>query len=105
MTTRVFFLNKLHPGAEVRDYERWVSEVDYPTARSLPSVVSYDVVRIDGTLFGTPSAPCAYLELIEVTDLADYEKDVASFPDRERFLEQLGSYVGDAAVLHGSLLR
>ena len=48
----VFFLNKLRDGASADDYERWIREVDYPTARALPQIKSYIVAKIDGTLDG-----------------------------------------------------
>ena len=52
MATRVYFLNTLKEGVNVEDYERWVRERDYPYARSLNSINSYDVTPVAGALDG-----------------------------------------------------
>jgi REDY-like protein HapK len=103
MTTHVFFLNALREGAEATEYERWLREVDYPTARSLPAIKSYHVVRVDGPL-REAAAPCDYVEIVEITDLERYRHDIAALPGRERFVEQLRSFVGDAQAFHGTII-
>jgi hypothetical protein len=63
----VFFLNKLRSDVTREDYERWVREVDYPTARSLATIKSYVVARMDATLDGG-APPYDYVERVEITD-------------------------------------
>jgi hypothetical protein len=103
MTTHVFFLNALREGAEASEYERWLREVDYPTARSLPAIKSYQVVRVDGPLREDP-APCDYVEIVEITDLEHYQRDIATLPGREQFIEQLRSFIGSANAFHGTVI-
>jgi hypothetical protein len=46
----VFFLLKLKPGVSRDAYETWVRSVDYPTARSLASIVDYRDHRLEAPL-------------------------------------------------------
>jgi hypothetical protein len=103
MATHVFFLNALREGADASEYERWLREVDYPTARSLPAIKSYQVVRVDGPLRAA-RVPCDYVEIVEITDLEGYRLDIAALPGREQFVEQLRSFVGDANAFHGTVI-
>lgn len=106
MTTRVFFLNRLAPGVDGSDYERWVREVDYPKARSLQSIKSYEVVRLDGHLRSADeSLPADYIEVVEVTTLAEYRAELDSLPGREEFVAELRSYIGDAQQVFGTLIE
>lgn len=104
MTSHVFFLNSLRPGAEAVDYERWLRDVDYPTARSLASIKSYNVVRVDGPL-REAGVPCDYVEIVEIEDLESYRQDIAGLPGREQFVEELRSFVGDTQAFHGTIVE
>lgn len=103
MSTRVFFLNTLRPGARPEDYERFVREVDYPTARRIPSIEHYEVVRIAGGV--AAGLPCDYLEIVSVHDLERYRADLETLPGRESFLAELRRFVGDAVVLDGTVIE
>jgi hypothetical protein len=104
MTTKmVFFLNTLAEDADPGEYEKWVKEVDYPKARSLPSIARYEVVRIDGPLRDDP-APFDYLEIVEVADLDTYRSDLEGLPGRAEFVAQLRSFVGNAVAIHGTVI-
>ncbi|MBW9110435.1 hypothetical protein JNB63_10570 [Microbacterium trichothecenolyticum] len=102
-STQVIFLSTLREGADAEEYERWIREVDYPTARSLPSVVSYNVLRISGAIRG--SAPCHYVELIEVSDFERYRMELQTMPGRTEFLEELNSFLGDVNSFYGTLVE
>lgn len=102
--TRVFFFNRLRDGVDGADYERWVTEVDYPKARAIPSILSYEVVRIDGPLRDA-GVDYDYLEVAEVTDLQSYRADLTALPGREEFVAELRSFVGPADAVHGTLIE
>lgn len=102
MTNRVFFLNRLRPGVTKASYERWVREVDYPTAGSIPSIRSYKVHRLEGAFEGEP--PYDYIEVVEVTDLEAYRKDLQT-PDLKGFGEQWSGYVGESTAVYGELIE
>jgi hypothetical protein len=104
MTTRVFFLNRLAEGVRGEDYEAWVRERDYPTARALPSIRSYDVVRLDGPL-REGDVPYDYIEVVDVTDLDAYKKDLAELPGREEFVAELRGFIGEAIAVQGTLIE
>lgn len=95
----VYFLNTLRPEASPEAYERWVRDVDYPTARSLPQITSYVVTRATGTLEGDAS-PYDYVERVEITDLGDYQAMLAS-PAMEAFAAEWSSFVGESIGLVG----
>jgi hypothetical protein len=101
--TMVFFFNRLHPHVDPTDYERWVRETDYPTARALPAIRSYDVVRLDGPL-RDDEVPFDYVEVVEVTDLASYRAALDELPNREAFIEEIRSFVGEATAVHGTMV-
>jgi hypothetical protein len=104
MTTRVFFLNRLAEGVRGEEYEAWVRERDYPTARALPSIRSYDVVRLDGPL-REGDVPYDYIEVVDVTDLDAYKKDLAELPGREEFVAELRGFIGEAIAVQGTLIE
>ena len=104
MATRVFFLNRLRDGVAAADYERWVHEVDYPFARGLASINSYVVSRLQETLDGAPS-PYAYLEVVEVTDIAAYRAELGAGPTMEAFAREWSSYVGESVAVFGEVIE
>ena len=95
----VYFLNRLRPGVRGDDYERWVREVDYPTARSLRTIRSYVVARTPATLEGQPS-PYDYVERVEITDVDDYRAELAD-PSMADFSGQWSGYVGESVAVVG----
>jgi hypothetical protein len=68
----------MKPGVSREDYERFEREVDYAVAARLTTIVSYRTHRI--TEVGERLAPIGwnYIERIEVTDRAAYEKELAT---------------------------
>jgi hypothetical protein len=72
-----YVLAKMKPGVSREDYERFEREVDYAVAARLKTIVSYRTHRI--TEVDERLAPVGwdYIERIEVTDRAAYEKELA----------------------------
>jgi len=72
-----YVLARMKPGVSREDYERFEREVDYAVAARLKTIVSYRTHRI--TEAGERLAPVGwdYIERIEVTDRAAYEKELA----------------------------
>ena len=95
----VFFLNKLRDEATPEAYERWVREVDYPTARALAPIKSYVVARTASTLEGQVS-PYDYIERVEITDIDDYRAALAH-PSMEGFAKEWASHVGESIAVFG----
>lgn len=105
MALRVFFLNTLGDGVKGADYEKWVREVDYPLARSVPAIRDYYVTRIDGPLMGEDEPPCDYLEVVDITDLDEYRAALAGGPEVEEFFRQWSSFVGTSVAVHGEVIE
>jgi hypothetical protein len=104
MTHRVYFLNKLHDGADPAAYEAWIRTGDYPIARACPAIISYDVTRIESTLDGTGTPSVAYLEVVEVTSLEEYQAAIAT-PELEKLLGEWSEFVASAEAIHGSVVE
>jgi hypothetical protein len=83
-----YVITTLKPGVKPADYERWLREYDYRVAKTLPSIVSYRTHRIEGPLNGAPDAGWNYIERIEVRDVDQYQRDLAS-PAGQELIRQL----------------
>ena len=84
-----YVITTLKPGVKPEDYERWLREYDYPVAKTLPSIVSYRTHRIEDLDSGIEGGPWDFMERIEVTSQAEYEKQAAS--GSKEFLDLLYS--------------
>lgn len=94
METQTLFFNRLKSGVVAADYERWVRDRDYPTARALSMIVHYEILRLEQpSLPGGIDVPADYLEIVTVTSFEDYEAELQGMPGREKFLAELRSYV------------
>jgi hypothetical protein len=84
-----YVLAKMKPGVSREDYERFEREVDYVFCEKIASIVSYRTHRI--TDVGEKIAPVGwdYIERIEITDRAAYEKELAL--KGKEFLDELYS--------------
>lgn len=83
-----YVITTLKPGVDPADYERWVREYDYKVAKTLPSFVSYRAHRIQGPIQGVENAGWNYIERIEVRDVEQYQRDLAS-PAGQELIRQL----------------
>jgi hypothetical protein len=72
-----YVLAKLKPGVSPEDYEKFEREVDYVVAGRLKTIVSYRTHRITATDARLAGGPWDYIERIEITDRAAYEKELA----------------------------
>lgn len=63
---------RLKEGSSPAEFERWVKEVDYRTAPSLASLVSFAVHRVATRSGARPE----YFEVIGVSSLAAFEADM-----------------------------
>jgi hypothetical protein len=100
----VFFLNKLHSHITRQGYEQWVHDVDYPTARRIPSIVDYKVVRIEGLLDSSDRPPYDYVERVEITDLDSYRSDLAN-AQLDAFKQAWAAHVAESIAVHGTVIE
>ena len=73
-----YVLVKLRPGVDIDAFERFEREVDYVKAAQNPSILSYRTYRITDLDMGIEGGPWDFMERIEVTSQADYEKQAAT---------------------------
>jgi REDY-like protein HapK len=83
-----YVITTLKAGVRPEDYERWLVEYDYRVAKTLPSIVSYRTHRIVGPINGAEQSGWSYIERIEVSDVEQYQKDIAS-PAGQELMRQL----------------
>ena len=83
-----YVITTLKPGVKREDYEKWLVEYDYVVAKSLPSIASYRTHRIEGPINGAETAGWSYIERIEIRDVAQYQRDMAS-PAGQELIRQL----------------
>ena len=75
---RLIALFNLKTGVPAKDYEAWARMTDLPTVRALPSIARFEVFRVTGLLGSNGTPPYAYAEIIDVHDMAQFGKDVAT---------------------------
>ncbi len=106
MSSYIIFLNTLSNGADPDAFEDFVASEVLPLARSLPSVISYRVLRVNGFLEGREgSPPVQYIDIAEVTDPSAYEADVAAAlegPAGAEFDERWTGFVAEWMPLFAS---
>lgn len=78
MATRILALFNLKPGISVSDYENWAKTVDIPTVNGLGSIAKFEVFRSAGLLGSEDKPPYAYFETIDVDDMDQFGKEVAT---------------------------
>jgi hypothetical protein len=91
----VFFLARLREGADPAEYERWVRGFDYPTASKVPSIISYRVHRVEDAYLNS-EFDCDYIEVVEVTDIDDYRRDLDQMPEIQELRRQIVEYLKPA---------
>jgi hypothetical protein len=71
-------LFNLRSDADPAVYEKWAQSTDLPVVTSLSAVTSFDVYRSAGLFGSTSPAPYKYVEVIGITDLQQFGRDLDS---------------------------
>ncbi len=75
---RIVVLFNLKPGVDVAEYEQWARSTDLPIVNDLPSVDRFTVHKAAGLLGKDEPSPYAYVEILDVNDMATFGADVAT---------------------------
>ena len=75
---RIIVLFNLKADADPAAYENWAKSTDIPGVNALPSVQDFQVYRTTGVLGSDAAAPYAYIEVIDIADMAAFGADAAS---------------------------
>jgi len=75
---RLIVLFNLKPGISAADYEAWARATDLPTVKRLASVAGFQVFKTTGILGSEAAPPYSYVEIIDVQDMDQFWKDVAT---------------------------
>ncbi|MFY8092619.1 MAG: hypothetical protein ACOVN0_03955 [Niveispirillum sp.] len=78
MATRIIALFNLKPGIDRAAYEEWARTTDLPTVKGLPSITEFAVFRSVVTLGSEAPPPYQYIEIIDVADMDQFGKDIAT---------------------------
>ena len=76
--TSVIVLFNLKNGVNPSEYEAWAKSTDLPIVRGLDSTDSFTVYRASGLLGSDQNSPYHYVELINVGDMENFGKEIAS---------------------------
>jgi hypothetical protein len=102
MATKLVLLSKLKDGVDPKEYEAWLHAVDLPTTRGAAHITSYEVLRLEGALFGdSTDTEWDYVETIGFTSMDAYTKGLEA-PDMAKVMEGFGGFVGEFVCIHGS---
>ena len=105
---RVVLLCWLRDPDDRSAYESFVRSAVLPLARRLSSVRSYEVIAVRDVLEGEGDPPADFLEVIEVTSLDAYQKDLTDMlqtADGQEFEERWQAYIGRFQAVHGEVVR
>ena len=110
MGERIFFLNRLKDGVSREQGDRFLLERDIPMSRAVPSITSYSVSRLHGSVVDDRGIPFDYLDVIEVTSVEAYRADIARLEgtdEWEAFVAEWNAHVdaGRSLAVYGSELR
>ena len=100
----VFFLARLREGVEPAAYEEWVRSFDYPTARAIPSIISYKTHRIRAP-FRQAGVAYDYIEVVEVTNIDDYRRELSELPQAQELRRQIVAYLEPSDSYWGHLIE
>jgi hypothetical protein len=75
---RIVVLFNLKADADPAAYENWAKTRDIPGVRALSSVEDFQVYRTTGVLGSEAASPYAYIEVIDIPDMAAFGAEAAS---------------------------
>jgi hypothetical protein len=78
LMTRIIVLFNLKPSTDRAAYEEWAKKVDIPGVNSLKSIDKFSVHVAEGLLGSDAKSPYEYIEVIDVADMNQFGKDVAT---------------------------
>jgi hypothetical protein len=99
----VFWMTRLKPGVQPEDYERWLREFDYANAPKLETILSYRAYRVERP-FIEDEKLFDYLEVIEVTNLEKYRKDLEENPAAKAIAAPWGGFLDLVGSLQAEFL-
>lgn len=74
----IFAVFNLKPGVSEEDYLAWARSTDLPTVNALPSIASFRVFRATGVLGSDATPPFGWIEVLDIADMEQFGKDVAT---------------------------
>ncbi len=89
---------KLRPGLTPEEYLEWFRRENVPAIRQMTSITSYHVWRVGEAMEGEPGFQ--FLEEMEITGRADFERELEEIPDVVAMLEGWYSRVTDQVVVY-----
>ena len=86
MTTMIVLVNPKE-GVDSEDYERWILDSYAPAVRQLPSVEDWRDYRVSGLLGSDSTPPYRYVVTLDVNDMEQLGRDMASEEMQRLFSE------------------
>ncbi len=73
---RIIGLVTLKPETAIEAFEDWTRSDYLPGIRALVSVVDFELLRTTGQLGSDDAAPAAYVAVLDIADIAEFERDL-----------------------------
>jgi hypothetical protein len=102
-TNRIIALFTLKPGVDADAYEAWARKVDLPTVNRLPSISRFDVFKATALLGSTEKPPYHYIEILDVKDMDQFGRDVAT-PMMQKIANEFQAIADVTFILTEALL-
>lgn len=75
---RIVVLFNLRDGVDEAAYQAWARTTDIPVVNGLASIAGFTVHKVTGQLGSDARPPYQYVEVIDIADMDQFGKDVAS---------------------------
>lgn len=102
---KVFWFSRLQPGITPEAYEQFVREVDYPAVERIPSIIRYYSLHVNGPAMGSAELPYDFVDIVEVTDIEAYRRDLEEHPAALEVHGQSGKYVETIGTLWAEMIE
>lgn len=99
----VFWMTKLKEGIQPEDYERWLKEFDYANAPKIETILSYRAYRAERP-FSAGEKLFDYLEVIEVTNLEEYRRELEENSAAKAIAEQWSGFLDLVSSLQAEFI-
>jgi hypothetical protein len=95
---KCFVTFRLKPGVTPEHYEEWFRAENVPAVRKMRSIETYRVWRATDAAEGEP--PYDYIEEMELSDRALFDREVEELPEMAAMLEGWTARVTDTAIVY-----
>ena len=95
---RIIVLFNLKSGVDAARYEEWAARVDLPIVNRLKSIERFEVFKSASLLGSAAAPPYQYIEIIDVRDINEFGKDIAT-DEMQRVAAEFGEFADAVFIM------